>query len=358
MKAIIAKRTFPKRLLSFALHRQLGQGAQITDIPTPEITADEILVKVSAVALNPIDTKGIDVVSPWGSLVGCDYAGTVTKVGKNAAKQWKVGERVAGFVHGGQYKDIGSFAEYLKVDAGLAWKIPERVSDAEAATFGIAAVTAVMALEYLDIPLEDIVKGSNVPGKESTVFVYSGASNVGLFAIQLAKRAGLKVVTAASPRSFDLVKKYGADDVFDYRSPTAIEDIRTAHPNIRRAIDCFSEGGSAAFCANVLASGKVITLLDQGKPTKSDVEYKFLMVFTAFGKQFQMLAPLGPVFPSTPADGEILAQFYESLPGLLGGAIKPPAITVTQGGLDEVLKGLDTLRKGDARGTKLVVQFV
>jgi NADPH:quinone reductase-like Zn-dependent oxidoreductase len=357
MKAIIAKRTLPKRLLSFALHRQLGQGATVTEIPIPEITPDEILIKVSAVALNPIDTKGIDVVSPWGSLVGCDYAGTVTKVGKSAAKQWKVGERVAGFVHGGQYKDVGSFAEYLKVDGSLAWKVPEGVSDAEAATFGIAAVTAVLALEYLDVPLEDIMECSKVPGKESTVFVYSGASNVGLFAIQLAKRAGLKVVAAASPRSFDLVKRYGADDVFEYGSPTAIEDIKKGYPNIRRAIDCFSEGGSAAFCANVLASGKVITLLDQGKPTKSDVEYKFLMVFTAFGKEFQMLAPLGPVFPVAPADGQILARFYESLPGLLGDAIKPPAIRVTQGGLDEVLKGLDSLRKGEARGTKLVVKF-
>ncbi|KAL3485359.1 chaperonin 10-like protein [Aspergillus germanicus] len=358
MKAIVAKRTLPKRLLSFALHRQLGQGAAITEIPIPEITPDEILVKVSAVALNPIDTKGIDVVSPWGSLIGCDYAGTVTKVGKNASSRWKVGERVAGFVHGGQYKDVGSFAEYLKVDGSLAWKVPEGVSDAEAATFGIAAVTAVLALEYLDVTFEDIVKGSSVLGKESTVFVYSGASNVGLFAIQLAKRAGLKVVTAASPRSFDLVKKYGADDVFDYRSSTALEDIKAAYPIIRRAIDCFSEGGSAAFCANVLASGKVITLLDQGKPTKPDVEYKFLMVFTAFRKEFQMLAPLGPLFPVTPADGEILARFYASLPGLLGDGIKPPAITVTQGGLDEVLKGLDTLRKGEARGTKVVVQFV
>ncbi|KAL3446081.1 chaperonin 10-like protein [Aspergillus insuetus] len=358
MKAIVAKRTFPKRLLSFALHRQLGQGAAITEIPIPEISPDEILVKVSTVALNPIDTKGIDVVSPWGSLIGCDYAGVVTKVGKNASSRWKVGERVAGFVHGGQYKDVGSFAEYLKVNAGLAWKVPQGVGDAEAATFGIAAVTAVLALEYLDVPFEDIVKGSNVPSKESTVFIYSGASNVGLFAIQLAKRVGLKVVTAASPRSFDLVKRIGADDVFDYRSPTAIKDIRAAYPNIRRAIDCFSEGGSAVFCANVLASGKVITLLDQGKPAKPDIEYKFLMVFTAFGQQFQMLAPLGPVFPVAPADGEILARFYESVPGLLGGAIKPPAITVTQGGLDEVLKGLDTLRKGEARGTKLVVQFV
>ncbi|KAJ0420257.1 chaperonin 10-like protein [Aspergillus carlsbadensis] len=357
MKAIVAKRTFPKRLLSFALKRQLGQGAHITEIPIPEITADEILVQVSAAALNPIDTKDVDVLSPWGSLVGCDYAGTVTKVGKNAASHWKVGERVAGFVHGGQYKDVGSFAEYLKVHADLAWKVPEGVSDAQAATFGISAVTAVLALEYLGVPLEDIEKGSDGPQKDSTVFIYSGASNVGLFAIQLAKRAGLRVVATASPRSFDLVKRTGADAVFDYRTPTAIEDIKKAYSNITKAIDCFSEGDSARFCESVLNSGKVITLLDQGKPTKPGVEYKFLMVFTVFGERFQMMAPLGPVFPVTPADGEILGRFYSSLPALCGDVIRAPAITSTQGGLEEVLKGLDSLRKGEARGKKLVVEF-
>ncbi|KAL2810563.1 chaperonin 10-like protein [Aspergillus granulosus] len=358
MKALVTKRTFPKRLLSFCLGKQLGQGARITEIPIPEINDDEVLVKVTAVALNPIDYKDIDIVSPWNSVAGCDYAGTVTNVGKNAARNWKVGERIAGFVHGGQYPDVGSFAEYLKVEESLAWKIPEGMSDAQAATYGIAAVTAVLALSYLDVPWPDIENGGqSAPAKKAPILIYSGASNVGLFAIQLAKRAGLEVIVTASPRSFDLVKRYGADAVFDYRSPTAASEITAAYPNIRRAFDCFSEGKSAEFCAGVLNSGKVITLLSAGKPTKPDIEYTFLMVFTVFGKQFQMMAPLGPVFPVAPSNGELLRKFYARLPGLCGDALRPPATTITRGGLDEVLKGLDRLRRGEARGTKLVVEL-
>ncbi|KAL3458408.1 chaperonin 10-like protein [Aspergillus heterothallicus] len=348
MKAILTKKSFHRRLLSFALSRQLGQGAQITNIPIPNISDDEVLVKVSAVALNPIDCKDIDVVSPWNSVAGCDYAGTVTKVGSNAAKQWKVGDRIAGFVHGGQYRDVGSFAEYLKVDGSLAWKVPEGVSDPDAATYGIAAVTAVLALTYLDVPWSDLEYGKeSAPAKDAPIRIYSGASNVGLFAIQLAKRAGLEMVVTASPRSFDLVKQYGADAVFDYRSLTAAEEIKKTYPSIRRAFDCFSEGKSA--------DGKVITLLSAGKPTKPDIEYTFLMVFTVFVKEFQMLKPLGPVFPVAPAD--VLRRFYAALPGLCGEALKPPATTVTRGGLEDVLKGLDVLRKGDARGSKLAVEF-
>lgn len=110
MKAIVTKRSLPKRLLSFAVGSSLGEGAQVTDIPIPEITEDEVLVKVCAIALNPIDFKDIDFISPRNSVVGCDYAGQVAEVGKNLGQRWKVGDRIAGFVHG-SLCHMGSTAE-------------------------------------------------------------------------------------------------------------------------------------------------------------------------------------------------------------------------------------------------------
>lgn len=358
MKAVVANRMLPTRLLSLALHSPLGQGAQITNIPIPKITENEILVKVRAVALNPIDFKDIDFISPRNSLIGCDYAGEVTEVGKNAEQRWKVGDRVAGFVHGGMYPDVGSFAEYLKIDKDLAWQVPETISYTDAATYGVPAVTATLALSYLGIPFKDVEEGrAQSLSEESQIFIYSGGSNVGLFAIQLAKRAGFKVIATASPRSFDLAKRYGADAVFDYRSSTAVSDITAAYPGITKAIDCFSEGGSAAFCAQVLKRGRVITLLDPGKPSKPEIEYKFLMVYTVFSRQFRLLAPLGPTFPVAHSDREVLKQFYAGLPKLCLDVLKPPPTTVTKGGFDEIFKGLDTLRQGKGRGTKLIVEF-
>ncbi|GFF54239.1 protein TOXD [Aspergillus lentulus] len=357
MKAIVTKRSLPKRLLSFALGSSLGEGAHVTDIPIPEITDDEVLVKVGAVALNPVDFKDIDFISPRNSVAGCDYAGQVTKVGKNSGQRWKVGDRIAGFVHGGLYPDVGSFAEYLKVDGDLAWKVPETISYAEAATYGVPAATAMLALAYLGVPWTDIEKGRDLQADQSPILIYSGGSNVGLFAIQLAKRAGLKVVATASPRSFDLVKRYGADAVYDYRSPASAGEISKAYPTITSALDCFSEGGSTTFCANVMKTGKVITLLDQGKSNKPDIEYKFLIVYTVFGRQFSVMAPLGPSFPVAPSDRQALHQFYAGLPSLCRDGVRPPPITTIQGGFKEIFEGLNTLRKGEGRGTKLVVEF-
>jgi NADPH:quinone reductase-like Zn-dependent oxidoreductase len=357
MRAVVANRYLAKQILNFACSSSFGQCAKIADIPTPQITDSEILVRVRAVALNPVDYKDIDFLSPNNSVIGCDYAGEVVKVGSDMVGRWNVGDRVAGFVHGGQYSDVGSFAEYLKVDGELAWPIPDTTAMSEAATYGIPAVTAALALAYLDVAWEDILSGATRQSSADSILIYSGGSNVGLFAIQLAKRAGLHVVVTASPRSFDLVKRYGADSVFDYRSPTAASEISKAHPNITKALDCFSEGNSSQFCAKVLKKGRVITLLDQGKPKKAEIEFKSLMVFTVFGKPFSLLSPLGPAFPVVPDDRDSLRRFYASLSQLCDGALKSPPVTVLEGGLNGVLHGLDRIRKGEVHGTKIVVEF-
>ncbi|KAL4879197.1 GroES-like protein [Aspergillus karnatakaensis] len=357
MKAIVTNRFLPKRLLSLALGSALGEGAQVKDVPIPTTTEDEVLVKVLAVALNPIDFKGVDFLSPRNSIVGCDYAGEVVKVGTIAGRRWKVGDRIAGFVHGGMYPDVGAFAEYLKVDGELAWKVPEHISLGEAATYGIPAATAMLGLSYLGIPWEDVEAGRDWGNDQPVVFIYSGGSNVGLFAIQLAKRAGYAVVVAASPRSSDLAKRYGADAVYDYKSPTAVAEIQMAYPNITRALDCFSEGGSATFCADILKEGKVVTLLDRGSPKRADVTYTFLMVYTVFGRSFQMMPPIGPVFTAVSSDRDLLRRFYGSLSTLSPDAVRPPPITTSKGGFEDIFEGLKTLRIGDGRGTKLVVEF-
>ncbi|KAJ6054206.1 uncharacterized protein N7446_010218 [Penicillium canescens] len=353
MRAVVANRYLAKQILNFACSSSFGQCATIVDIPTPQITDSEILVRVRAVALNPVDNKNIDFLSPYKSIIGCDYAGEVVKVGSDMVGRWNVGDRVAGFVHGGQYPDVGSFAEYLKVDGELAWPIPDTTTMSDAATYGIPAVTAVLALAHLDVAWEDILSGAaRQSSADSSILIYSGGSNVGLFAIQLAKRAGLHVVVTASPRSFDLVKSYGADSVFDYRSPTAASEISKAYPDITKALDCFSEGNSSQFCAEVLKRGRVIT-----EAEKAEIEFKSLMVFTVFGKPFSLLSPLGPAFPVVLDDRDLLRQFYASLSQLCDHALKPPPVTAWGRGLDAVLDGLERLRKGEAHGTKLVVEL-
>lgn len=362
MKALVANQSIFTRLSNLALKSCSKEGAIIKDVPIPSIEDGEILVKVSAVALNPTDFKHIDVVSPKGTIIGCDYAGKVVKIGKAATENWKIGDRAAGFVHGGLFPDRGSFAEYLKVPGNLSWKIPDGVSDQEASTYGISAVTSMLALNtHLNVPRlggDGSKQGIEEGRRDTPIFIYAGSTCAGLFAIQLAKLAGLTVVATASPRSFPLVKSYGADEVFDYRSETAVDDIVKAFPNIDRAMDCFSEGRSTDFCAKVVGNnaGKVITLLDTKRSTIHGAKIEFILVYTVFNRAFQWLPPIGPKFTPDPADCNALVQFYSSLPKFCK-EFKPPPLKAIDGGLQNVTAGLAMLREGKVSGSKLVSIF-
>jgi NADPH:quinone reductase-like Zn-dependent oxidoreductase len=353
MKALVTDRGVLARAANMLTGTSRGKGVREAEVPRPKLLANEILVKVRAVALNPIDTKFIDFIAPAGNTAGCDFAGVVVEIGEGAPGRWQIDDRVAGFVQGGIDKDRGSFAEYIKVEGDLVWRIPGGISDEEASTYGISAVTAMQALYlHLDVPWP------NEDGKghiDTPIFIYAGSSSVGLFAIQLAKKAGLTVVTTASPHSFELVRKYGADHVFDYHTSTAAQDIAKAHPDITKAIDCFSEGKSTDFCAQILQrnGSKVVTLLDT-KASVPGVEVKMIMSFQLLGQGFAWLPPIGPKFAASSADRDALARFYSSL-FELAQTLKAPPVKQVGEGFRGILEGLDQIRAKQVSGSKLVV---
>lgn len=307
----------------------------------------------------PTDHKHIDLLGKPGSILGCDYAGIVHRVGAQAKGGWSVGDRIAGVTHGGIYPDRGSYAEYLKIDGDLAWKIPANVSDETASTFGVSATTAMQALHLvLGFPWPD-----NQPpntGTRGTILVYSGATSASIFAIQLAKIAGYEVVTTCSPRSNGLVKGYGADAVYDYRDPKALEAIVAAYPRLNLAFDGFSEGESNKFCCQAVApnKGTVVSLNPMAKPSVKEVTLRPIIMYTLFGRQFGLLQPIGPKFAASPEDRAGLAKFYALLPGLIeSGSLRPPPIQEQGTGFDKIAPGLDLLRQGKVPGRKLVVRL-
>lgn len=357
MKALITNRSLFARIPNMLLSKTLGATPTIEEVPKPCISDNELLIKVRATSLNPIDCKFIDFIAPAGSKTGCDFAGTVSEVGKSASGTWSVGDRVAGFVQGGVGDEYGSFAEYVKAEQDLVWRVPKELSDEDASTYGVAAVTAMQALNHhLGVPwLDESRKGKSENGK--TILIYSGATAVGLFAIQIAKAAGCTVVTTCSPHSSDLVKSYGADAVYDYRSSTAVKDITQAYSGITRALDCISTGSSTQFCADVLAKkgGKVITLLDTKAKTPG-VEVEMIMSFQLLGRAFAWLPPVGPKYEVSAEARAALVRYYKTLPEHVKRLRAPPT-TLQQEGFAGVLEGLDKLRAGKVSGSKLVVRF-
>jgi NADPH:quinone reductase-like Zn-dependent oxidoreductase len=161
----------------------------------------------------------------------------------------------------------GAFSEYMVVDAELGvFPIPDGWSFEEAAQLGVAPSTALLCLhQTLELPSPFEAKS----GPQRSILIWGGASSVGQYAIQFAKFGGLRVVTTASPKNFDLVKGLGADEVFDYRDENVVEKIRAATGNeLDIAIDTISEGKTPEQVAGSIGDkgGKVAVILPCESP--------------------------------------------------------------------------------------------
>src|SRR3954470_1501214 len=155
------------------------------DLPDPEPQAGEVRVKVTAVAVNPIDTYirsgAVSMPLPKPFVVGCDLAGTVNKVGPGV-KRFKPGDRVWGSNQGLLGRQ-GTFAEFCCVDRKWLYHTPGNVPDEEAAAGALVGITAHLGLFHC---------AKLTPG--DFVFVNGGSGGVGMMVIQMAKAFGAKQV--------------------------------------------------------------------------------------------------------------------------------------------------------------------
>lgn len=191
----------------------------LLDFPEPELLQpQQILVKLAAAGVNPIDTKicsrGTFYDDPLPAILGCDGAGIVEEVG-SAVKNFRVGELVY-FCDGGLGKTgKGNYAEYAVVDSRFVAHKPKNLSFAEAAAAPLVLITAWEAL------------GDRARiQKDQTILIHAGAGGVGHVAIQLAKKWGAKVITTVSTPDKDrLARKLGADETIFYKDTDITEAV-------------------------------------------------------------------------------------------------------------------------------------
>jgi NADPH:quinone reductase-like Zn-dependent oxidoreductase len=161
----------------------IGKAA-VTKAAIPTLRPGYILVKTRAVALNPTDWKHIGFVSDPVT-VGCDYSGVVEKVGEDVSLPWKAGDRVCGVVHGASeaHPEDGAFGEYLIAKGDLQIKVPESLTDEEAAALGMGVGTVGQGMyQALNLPWPDKPATEKFP-----IFIYGGSSAMGAYGIQFAK---------------------------------------------------------------------------------------------------------------------------------------------------------------------------
>ncbi len=233
---------------------------QVKPAPYTHPRENEIVVKNHAVAINPVDWMMPligNLIFPWIKypfVLGEDLAGEVVEVGE-AVTRFRVGDRVLGHAVGTDKKRNGSaegaFQSYTVVLAHMAAPIPDFMSYENAVVLPLALSTAACGLFQKDqLALQHPSATPTPTGK--TLLVWGGSTSVGSNAIQLAVAAGYEVITTASPRNFDYVKKLGASSVFDYHSKTVVEDIIGAFRGKTIAGALAIGAGSTEACSDVV----------------------------------------------------------------------------------------------------------
>ena len=183
------------------------------EIETPQLEERDLLVKVKAIAVNPVDYKvrsSIKEKQTTPKILGWDGAGIVEAAGKNTSL-FQVGDEV---YYAGSVIRPGSYSEYQLVDERIVGKKPRSLSFEEAAALPLTTITAWEALfERLGIEPERTVENRN-----STILIINGAGGVGSIAIQLAKQvAGLKVIATASRyETMTWCRQMGADECINH----------------------------------------------------------------------------------------------------------------------------------------------
>ncbi|CAI7568597.1 unnamed protein product [Penicillium pancosmium] len=335
----------------------------------------EILVKVLAIGLNPIDWKapafnfGIPSL-PW--INGRDLAGLVLQVPEKS--RLRVGDVV--LVPSTDYRDIrkAAFQEYAIATDFNAARIPSSTSISASASLGVAFVASALALgvslgldfslftkspgpnlvnvvDQLDrniIPadiLNECFASSDRPQRGDWVAIWGASTTTGLITLQLAKLAGLRVICVADvARHGTKLLQLGADLLVDRQdTERAVEIIRgVTGGKLRYAIDIVGKATATLLERTLERSGQSHLLGLTGLPKERDPGIRYHTV------------PI-KLFHEAPAVGESLVCWLESL--LQDGTLSLPDIVRAEGGLDGINAALETLRDGSVSGKRIVVDL-
>ncbi|WP_442510645.1 NADPH:quinone reductase [Novipirellula sp. SH528] len=203
-----------------AFIQQTGPASSIQygELPTPEISESQVLVRVGAVSVNPIDlyirSGAVPANLPNPYIIGSDLAGTVEAVGAEVTR-FKPGDRVWG-VQQSSGGHQGTFSQWCAVENQWLYPIPDSVRDEDAAAMALVGITAHLG----------IVREARLQAGE-TIFVHGGTGGVGSAVVQMAKAIGARVIaTAGGDEKVKRCRDLGADEVIDYREGDVANQLR------------------------------------------------------------------------------------------------------------------------------------
>jgi NADPH:quinone reductase-like Zn-dependent oxidoreductase len=196
------------KALQIIKYGEIKDSLVFNEVSQPSVQANDILIKVKAAAINPIDKSIIFgnlqgmLPIPFPSTSAYDVSGVVVEKG-NEVNNFEIGDLVYSRV---PQEQMGTLAEFVTITSKAVSKKPGNISFEEAASLPLAGLTALQSLEYAGIKEND------------KVLIHAGSGGVGSFAIQYAKAKGAYVYTTTSTSNVEWVKELGADSVIDYKT--------------------------------------------------------------------------------------------------------------------------------------------
>lgn len=315
----------------------------MVEVAKPEIKPHQVLVKVTAAGVNPLDnmiSRGdVKMIVPYKmpQTAGNEVVGLVEQIGSTVT-EFAEGDRVFGRL---PLDHIGAFAEYVAVDAAALAKVPEYLTDVEAAAIPLTALTIMQALDLMQAQA----------GK--TIFISGGTGGVGGMAIPIAKAKGLTVITNGDGANAERVLALGADRFIDYKT----EDYTKLLSDVDYVLDTLGGEETEKQMSIMKKGGHLVSLraMPNGafaKRMKLPIAKQLL--FEAAGHKFDKMAGKYGVhyyFIFVESNGQQLQEVADIFSQL---EIKPSIDTVYP--FEEVNAALDKVANGRSRG-KTVLSF-
>ncbi|KAJ0118916.1 GroES-like protein [Diaporthe amygdali] len=327
---------------------------EVKPAPLEDPDDNQVLVKNHAIAVNPIDVNVQYNAPSWMEttyprVLGVDVAGEVVAIGPNVTR-FKKGDRVLGNAVGQYTKraTANGFMSYTILQTNMASPIPSHIPFEEAAVIPLCLSTAAAGLFQKDFMSLNLPTEPPRQPNGETLLIWGGATSVGCNAIQLAIAAGYEVITTASPKNFELMKRLGATQAFDYNSSTVIPDLIAAFEGRHSAgtLDCIgpAENGAGAAVLEVVskvsAGSKFVATVKPHLQIPDGVSTKHVYALSIYNN-----------FVSKGVYEDFLPRALE-----VGTFVPAPPPLIAGRGLESVQVGIDILRKG-VSAQKVVVSL-
>lgn len=303
-------------------------------LPKPKPTQN--LIQIMATALNPVDYKPAEIPGVGGILTGknatpgIDFVGCVVKAGEGSL--FKEGALVFGCAGTTPFA-AGALAEFALTEKESTAAVPEGVNPIDAATVGVAGLTAYQSI------VPHVKKGDKI-------FINGGSGGTGVFGIQIAKAVGCHVTTTCSTPNVELCKSIGADEVIDYRTSNVVDALKASGNKFDHVVDNVGGNRDLYWHCHEYTNPGALYLVVGGAPSlkylANSIKARFLPGFLGGGKR----KITGFFLKPKRADFEQVGAW------LRGGKLK--AVIDSKFAFEDAPKAFEKLKTGRARG-KIVI---